>query len=35
VLGIDSEKYGEFSDVVYFEITKLNSRILKVDVPPG
>jgi len=33
VLGIDNETYGEFRDVVDFEIMKLNSRILKVDVP--
>jgi hypothetical protein len=32
-VSIDNETYGEFSDVVYFEIMKLNSRILKVDVP--
>jgi len=34
-VSIDNETYGEFRDVVYFEIMKLNSRILKVDVPPG
>ena len=33
VLGIDSETYGEFRDRVDFEIMKLNSRILKFDVP--
>jgi len=33
VLVIDSETYGEFRDAVDFEIMKLNSRILKFDVP--
>jgi len=32
-VSIDSETYGEFRNVVDFEIMRLNSRILKVDVP--
>ena len=32
-MSIDSETYGEFRNVVDFEIMRLNSRILKVDVP--